>query len=90
VEMRPDAVEDGADALKNALAEAEASDGPALIELGLPSDPAMWRGIWLTQGFDEATTATGQRDSGSRPDTTGSCGPVRPADRPSSAGRRSR
>ncbi len=61
VEMRPDAVEDGAGLLKNALAKAESADGPALIELGLPSDPAMWRGIWLTQGFDEATTATVRR-----------------------------
>lgn len=70
VEMRPDAVEDGADALKNALAEAGAARGPALIELKLPSDPEVWRGIWLTQGFDEPASAAPQRDGTSKTRTT--------------------
>jgi acetolactate synthase-1/2/3 large subunit len=42
-------------ALEAALREAFATGGPALVELVLPSDPEVWRGIWITQGF-EATS----------------------------------
>jgi acetolactate synthase I/II/III large subunit len=41
--------------LRQALAGADAASGPALIELKLPADPDVWRGIWITQGFDERT-----------------------------------
>jgi len=29
--------------------------GPSLIEVVVPSDPEVWRGIWLTQGFEQIT-----------------------------------
>lgn len=35
------------------LKQARDSRGPALVELRLPSDPDAWRGIWLTQGFEQ-------------------------------------
>lgn len=35
------------------LAYAAAVDGPSLIEIVVPSDPEVWRGIWLTQGFEQ-------------------------------------
>jgi acetolactate synthase-1/2/3 large subunit len=79
VEMRPDAVEDGADALKHALAEADAADGPALIELTLPSDPEVWRGIWLTQGFDEAASPAAQRGDPPKTGATASGAPSEPS-----------
>jgi acetolactate synthase-1/2/3 large subunit len=40
--------------LAEALAELTAVDGPSLLELVLPSDVEAWRGIWLTDGFDQA------------------------------------
>ncbi|SRR5216683_273879 len=39
--------------LADLLAEAAAVDGPSLVELVLPSDPDVWRGIWITQGFEQ-------------------------------------
>jgi acetolactate synthase-1/2/3 large subunit len=45
------------DPLDRALTEAETTGGPALIELHLPADPHIWRGIWLTQGFDEGAAS---------------------------------
>ncbi len=32
--------------------------GPSLIELVVPSDPEVWRGIWLTQGFEQLAART--------------------------------
>jgi thiamine pyrophosphate-dependent acetolactate synthase large subunit-like protein len=40
-------------ALSLRMNEAAAAVGPTLIELVLPSDQTMWRGIWLTQGFEQ-------------------------------------
>ncbi|HEY2575555.1 MAG TPA: thiamine pyrophosphate-binding protein [Streptosporangiaceae bacterium] len=37
-----------------AFGRAAGGDGPSLVELVLPSDPAVWRGIWITRGFEEA------------------------------------
>lgn len=39
--------------LSQCLDAACATPGPALIELVLPSDPEAWRGIWVTQGFEQ-------------------------------------
>jgi acetolactate synthase-1/2/3 large subunit len=36
-----------------ALVQAARIHGPALVELLLPADPEAWRGIWLTQGFEQ-------------------------------------
>ncbi|MFK0291782.1 thiamine pyrophosphate-dependent enzyme [Streptomyces sp. NPDC090442] len=48
----PAAVEEAVERLSAELDKAAAVDGPALIELRLPSDPDAWRGIWVTQGFE--------------------------------------
>jgi acetolactate synthase-1/2/3 large subunit len=32
---------------------AAVEDGPSFVEIVLPSDPTVWQGIWLTQGFDQ-------------------------------------
>ena len=53
VELSLDGVNRAADELGQALNEATATPGPALVEISLPSEPEVWRGIWLTQGFDE-------------------------------------
>lgn len=60
----PDEVDEGIRQLTAALAEAGASDGPALVELVLPSAPEAWEGIWLTHGFEQqpaAKTAPAER-----------------------------
>ncbi|MBC2900812.1 thiamine pyrophosphate-binding protein [Streptomyces cupreus] len=38
--------------LSEALESAVATIGPALVELRLPAEPEVWRGIWVTQGFE--------------------------------------
>ena len=38
--------------LGKALQEAGDTPGPSLVELRLPSDPDLWRGIWITKGFE--------------------------------------
>lgn len=43
--------------LSGALKFAEAAGGPALVEIVLPSDPQIWRGIWITQGFEQTVAA---------------------------------
>jgi acetolactate synthase-1/2/3 large subunit len=43
--------------LERALGAAGAVPGPALVELRLPGDPELWRGIWLTHGFEQAPAA---------------------------------
>jgi acetolactate synthase I/II/III large subunit len=43
------------------LDEAATVDGPALVELVLPSDAAVWRGIWLTQGFERQSPRPAER-----------------------------
>jgi acetolactate synthase I/II/III large subunit len=62
VEMRPDPDSDAlgraADELGQALTHAAAAGRPALVELRLPADPDVWKGIWLTQGFDENNSAS--------------------------------
>lgn len=45
-------VDDAARELGKALQEAGNTRGPALVELRLPSDPDIWRGIWVTKGFE--------------------------------------
>jgi acetolactate synthase I/II/III large subunit len=49
----PDAIDTAASALSGALADLAAVEGPTLLELVLPSDVDAWRGIWLTDGYDE-------------------------------------
>jgi acetolactate synthase I/II/III large subunit len=39
--------------LRAALERGVRADGPFLLEIVLPSAPEVWRGIWLTQGFEE-------------------------------------
>lgn len=39
--------------LAAAIERGASAGGPALVELVLPSDPDAWRGIWLTQGFEQ-------------------------------------
>lgn len=51
----PDEVRGAVAELPGALARAAAADGPALVELVLPADPEVWRGIWITQGFEQRT-----------------------------------
>jgi acetolactate synthase-1/2/3 large subunit len=47
----------GADELAVLLGKAAEIDGPSLVEVVVPSDPAVWRGIWATEGFERAGTA---------------------------------
>jgi acetolactate synthase I/II/III large subunit len=59
-DLERSAVAAAAGELRRALATAAATAGPALVELRLPADPGVWRGIWLARGFDErAPTAPG-------------------------------
>jgi acetolactate synthase I/II/III large subunit len=51
-ELEPAGVEGAARELGKALQEAGETDGPALVELRLPSDPDLWRGVWVTKGFE--------------------------------------
>ncbi|MGW0804680.1 thiamine pyrophosphate-binding protein [Nonomuraea sp. NPDC002799] len=44
--------------LPDVLARAAEVDGPALVELVLPADPEVWRGIWITQGFEQRTAVS--------------------------------
>jgi acetolactate synthase I/II/III large subunit len=41
----------------HALERAASVDGPSLVELELPGCREAWRGIWLTQGFEQASLA---------------------------------
>jgi acetolactate synthase I/II/III large subunit len=38
--------------LSEELRRVAAVDGPSMLELRVPTDPAAWRGIWVTQGFE--------------------------------------
>lgn len=49
----PAQVEAGLAAFALALRRAAQVDGPSLVELVVPADPEVWRGIWLTQGFEQ-------------------------------------
>lgn len=40
------------------VAKAATVDGPSMVELVLPADPDVWRGIWITQGFEQAAAVT--------------------------------
>ncbi|MEV1003755.1 thiamine pyrophosphate-binding protein [Nonomuraea sp. NPDC050202] len=51
----PDELRRAVAELPGVLARAAATDGPALVELVLPADPEVWRGIWITQGFEQRT-----------------------------------
>ncbi|GAA2868556.1 acetolactate synthase [Actinoplanes cyaneus] len=53
----PEEVRTGLTEFSAALRRAAQVDGPSLVELVLPSDPAVWRGIWLTQGFEQIAPA---------------------------------
>ncbi|MFH9404514.1 thiamine pyrophosphate-binding protein [Streptomyces sp. NPDC017638] len=44
--------------LSEELERVAAADGPSLLELRLPSEPAAWRGIWVTQGFETQRKVT--------------------------------
>jgi acetolactate synthase-1/2/3 large subunit len=43
------------DAVGAALRQLDEVDGPSVLELRLPADPEVWRGIWATEGFEQAT-----------------------------------
>lgn len=43
--------------LLDTLNEASEQHQPALVELLMPSEPDAWRGIWITQGFEQPTPA---------------------------------
>jgi acetolactate synthase-1/2/3 large subunit len=49
----PELVRAGLTEFAATLRHAAEADGPSLVELVLPSDPEVWRGIWLTQGFEQ-------------------------------------
>ncbi|WP_281415283.1 thiamine pyrophosphate-binding protein [Actinospica durhamensis] len=51
-----DRVRAGTDELAVLLGKAAQIDGPALVEVVVPSDPAVWRGIWITTGFERSGT----------------------------------
>lgn len=51
-ELERAGVDGAARELGKALQEAGDTVGPALVELRLPSDPDLWRGIWVTKGFE--------------------------------------
>jgi acetolactate synthase-1/2/3 large subunit len=53
----PDAIDAGVQRLSAALAEAATVAGPSMVELVVPSAPAVWAGIWLTQGFERPLPA---------------------------------
>ncbi|WSQ09423.1 thiamine pyrophosphate-binding protein [Streptomyces sp. NBC_01231] len=48
----PAAVEAAVSQLATALEKSAAEQGPSLVEIVLPSDPEVWKGIWITQGFE--------------------------------------
>ncbi len=52
----PDLVRASTDELAALLGKAAQIDGPALVEVVVPSDPAVWRGIWITTGFERSGT----------------------------------
>jgi acetolactate synthase-1/2/3 large subunit len=43
--------------LSRALGDVASVPGPRMVELVLPPDPEVWRGIWITQGFEQLATA---------------------------------
>ena len=45
------------DAFDSALTASVDHPGPTLIELVLPSDPEFWTGVWITEGFERASTS---------------------------------
>jgi acetolactate synthase-1/2/3 large subunit len=49
----PTAVGAAVSELTAALEKSAAEQGPSLVEIVLPSDPDVWKGIWITQGFEE-------------------------------------
>jgi acetolactate synthase-1/2/3 large subunit len=49
----PATIDRAAGRFSRLLEQARDYAGPALIELCLPADPEAWRGIWLTQGFEQ-------------------------------------
>ena len=53
----PAAVEAAVSHLATALEKSAAEQGPSLVEIVLPSDPDVWKGIWITQGFEETPPA---------------------------------
>ncbi|MFD5157554.1 thiamine pyrophosphate-binding protein [Streptomyces hawaiiensis] len=53
----PATVEAAVSQLTTVLEKSAAEQGPSLVEIVLPSDPDVWRGIWLTQGFEEMPPA---------------------------------
>ncbi|MET9684228.1 thiamine pyrophosphate-binding protein [Streptomyces coeruleorubidus] len=53
----PATVQAGLSQLATVLEKSAAEEGPSLVEIVLPSDPEVWKGIWLTQGFEEMPPA---------------------------------
>ncbi|MEU7717069.1 thiamine pyrophosphate-binding protein [Streptomyces tibetensis] len=53
----PATVQAAVSQLATALEKSAAEEGPSLVEVVLPSDPDVWKGIWLTQGFEEMPPA---------------------------------
>ena len=51
-------VDDALLTLQMTLEKAAAVEGPSMVELVVPSDPEVWRGIWLTQGFEQQAAVT--------------------------------
>ncbi|MFI1730151.1 thiamine pyrophosphate-binding protein [Streptomyces acidicola] len=66
----PAAVQAAVSLLATVLEKSAAVPGPSLVEIVLPSDPEVWKGIWITQGFEEAAppereTASAERENAS-------------------------
>ncbi|MFF0384948.1 thiamine pyrophosphate-binding protein [Streptomyces sp. NPDC004286] len=47
------AVEAAVSHLATALEKSAAEQGPSLVEIVLPSDADVWKGVWITQGFEK-------------------------------------
>ncbi|MDW8806274.1 thiamine pyrophosphate-binding protein [Streptomyces scabiei] len=59
----PAALEAAVAHLATVLEKAAAEQGPSLVEIVLPSDPSVWEGIWITQGFEETSPAEAEGEA---------------------------
>jgi acetolactate synthase-1/2/3 large subunit len=53
----PAAVDAAVSHLATVLEKCSSEQGPSLVEIVLPPDPDVWKGIWITQGLEDASPA---------------------------------